>query len=66
MRKFLYDQYFKELQTRGATVPRYLTSGEVMNGFKVGKEYNVFNSTTKETIKVRCTQNCPTHLIVIR
>lgn len=60
--KIIPHRYFNELKNEGHTVPRNDTTGEVLDFFKVGKDYNIMDADTKETVSARCTQNCPHHL----
>lgn len=64
MKKVIPQRYFNELKDRQNTVPRNEKTGELIP-FKVGKEYTIQAEETKETIKVRCTQDCPYNLRVI-
>ncbi len=59
--KQIADRYFNELKDNGHTVPRDTKTGEVLP-FTVSKEYVIKNKDTGETIKARCTQNCPCSL----
>jgi|GEM_PF-6931807 len=60
MSKKIGTESYNELLTRGATVPRY--KGEIVS-FSVGREYDVISPQNSDKIKVRCTQNMPTHII---
>jgi len=62
--KKLTEQTFEELKQFGSTVPRD-KNRYIDNSFKVGKEYEVVKEGTTETLKVRCTQDCPTHIKII-
>jgi len=64
--KKIPKRYFDELINYGHCVPRYESTGEVITNFSVGKEYLIGNDKTNEKVKVRCTQNCPHHLILIK
>lgn len=61
--KTIPDRYFDELKSSGHTVPRNETTGEPIP-FRVGKEYTIKN-TKGETAQVRCTQDCPHHIILL-
>lgn len=64
--KALAEQYFNQLKSNGHTVPRNEKTGEVLTSFGVGKEYKVHAAgKPEETLIVRCTQDCPTHLKVM-
>lgn len=60
--KKISQQSFEELKISGHCVPRYEETGKIIP-FKVGKKYTI--SDGKEKIKVKCTQDCPYHLIKI-
>jgi hypothetical protein len=62
--KELTEQTFEELKQFDSTVPRD-KNRHIVTSFKVGKEYEVRKYGTKETLKVRCTQDCPTHIKII-
>lgn len=62
--KELTEQTFEELKQFGSTVPRN-KNRYIITSFKVSHEYTVRKYGTTETLKVRCTQDCPTHLKVI-
>lgn len=64
--KTIPERYFNELKNSGHTVPRYEINGEVITSFKVGKEYKINFEKGGEVIKARCTQNFPTHLILLK
>jgi hypothetical protein len=55
-------RYFNELKNSGHTVPRDEKTGNILTNFKVGSEYTIGNPENKETVKARCTQDCPHHL----
>lgn len=57
-------QTFSEIKHSGHGVPRN-TQGYIEESFKVCKEYIIGSYGTKETLKVRCTQDCPHHLILL-
>jgi len=66
MKKIIPVRYFNELKNEGHTVPRFESTGKVMP-FTVGKTYTM-QSTSKsdnETVKAKCTQNCPYALVRI-
>lgn len=58
-------EYFNQLVNSGHTVPRDKKTGDFIP-FKVGKEYVIGNDENRELLKVRCTQDCPYHLIVVK
>lgn len=64
MKKQIPYRYFSELKNEGHTVPRNEKTGQVLP-FKVGGEYTITNNKTNETLKAKCTQNCPYHLKLI-
>lgn len=55
-------QTFDEIKLFGHGVPR-TNARYIDERFKVSKEYLIEHES--ETLKVRCTQNCPVHLRVI-
>ena len=61
--KKISNESFEILKVSGHVVPR--TKSKNIIPFAVGKEYIVENEETKETLKVRCTQDCPHHLRLI-
>ena len=61
--KILNSGTFEILKDKGAVVPR--NKANYIISFVVGKEYTVYNEDKTETLKVRCTQNMPYHLIKI-
>lgn len=60
----LSKQTFADLKGKGHGVPRYESTGAIIP-MNVGKTYTVKGHGTTETLKVKVTQDCPTHLIVI-
>lgn len=62
--KVLTEQTFEELKQFGHGVPRD-KNRYIVTSFKVSKEYTVRKKGTNEVLRVRCTQDCPTHLKVI-
>lgn len=63
--KTIPERYYNELKESGHTVPRDEKTGKILP-FKVGGEYNISTSTKAPTLKARCTQNCPYHLILLK
>lgn len=61
--KKISSESFEILKISGHVVPR--NKNKYIIPFVVGKEYIVQNEETKETLKVRCTQDCPHHLRLI-
>lgn len=55
--------YFDELLHRNNTVPRDKKTGDVLS-FVVGKEYTITDGLRKA--RVKCTQNCPTNLLLLQ
>jgi hypothetical protein len=60
--RLIGDESFEVLKSVGHDVPR--DNARYIIPFRVSSEYIVKNSKG-ETLKVRCTQDCPTHLRVI-
>lgn len=56
---------FDQLQERGHCVPRDEGQHIMYGSFNVGKEYLVRHSASTKTLRVKCTQDCPTNLKLI-
>lgn len=53
-------QYFNELKN-GGVVPRNVKTGKPID-LIVGKVYSIQCEQTKEVLRAKCTQDCPTYL----
>lgn len=66
MNVIIGDEAYNNLLHDGHTVPRLgnpKDPEDTIVRFAVGKEYKVISKSNKSPIKVRCTQDCPYHLI---
>lgn len=64
--RIVTEQTFLEIKSTGHGVPRD-KARYIQENFSVGKDYIIYcKELPDEKLNVRCTQDCPTHLKVVK